>query len=354
LWSINLTGNPSAAPAYDQTQVYIPLKDGHLVAASLVDGHTIWSREAPTTAGIATGEDLVFVAGNDAISAFSRADGAPRWTTPISATLSAPMLWDTGWLFVATEAAEIIAIRAADGVVLWRQGVGSIVRARPAPTEERVYVSLEDGHMMALSLKDGMPIWQRKLAGTPVEGAALTDRIFVGSKDNFFYCLDAKSGDVKWRWRTGADLIGAPVIDDTRVYFLSLDNVLRALDRNNGSPSAGPIRVRDLLVVAGVSTSMYAFQMKNGKPAGSYTASADLDAPPHFIELGENIPVVFVILTLDGRLEALQRSPDVPPLASHAPSQVLGAPIVSTEPIDGLPLAEDAPVEEVSPEAPPP
>jgi outer membrane protein assembly factor BamB len=305
----------------------------------------------------------VFVAGEAAISAFSRVDGEPRWTTPISDKLSAPMLWDTGWLFVATEAAEIIAIRAADGVVLWRQGVGSIVRARPAPAEEHVYVSLEDGNVMALSLKDGTPIWQRKLPGTPVEALALTDRVFVGSKDNFFYCLDAKSGNVKWRWRTGADLIGAPVVDENRVYFLSLDNVLRALDRNNGSlkwqrgltfrPSAAPIRVRDLLVVAGVSTSMYAFQMKDGKPAGSYTAAADLDAPPHFIELGENIPVVFVILTLDGRLEALQRSPDIPPLPSHAPSQALGAPIVSTEPIDGLPLADDAPVEETAPEPPP-
>ncbi len=364
LWSITLPGSPSAAPAFDETQVYVPLKDGQLLAASVDDGHTLWIREAPTTAGLATGDDLVFVAGNDAIAAFSRTDGAPRWSTPITANLSAPMLWDTGWLFVATEGAEILAIRAADGVVLWRQGVGSIIRARPAPAEERVYVSLEDGNVMALSLKDGTPVWQRKLADTPVDGLALTDRIFVGSKDNFFYCLDAQSGNVKWRWRTGADLIGAPVVDDARVYFVSLDNVLRALDSNNGSlkwqrgltfrPSGGPIRVRDLLVVSGVSTSMYAFQAKNGKPAGEYTAPADLDAPPHFIDESQDAPVIFVILTRDGRLEALQRSPDIPPIPSHAPSQVLGAPIVSTEPIDGLPLADDAPVEEETPPDTPP
>jgi fructose-1,6-bisphosphatase I len=35
---------------------------------------------------------------------------------------------------------------------------------------------------------------------------ALDARLYVGSTDNFLYCLNSRDGRIEWRWRTGADV----------------------------------------------------------------------------------------------------------------------------------------------------
>ena len=121
---------------------------------------------------------------------------------------------------------------------------------------------VDDGRVVALQVESGEPVWERRLGGAPNDMLALDDRLYVGSADNFFYCLDADDGEVAWRWRTGADVIGAPVADDRRVYFVSLDNVLRALDLRRGpaleAGAAAPADARRregrrLLLVSGVA-----------------------------------------------------------------------------------------------------
>ena len=108
-------------------------------------------------------------------------------------------------------------------------------------------------------------IWERKLGGPPNEILAIDDRLFVGSNDNFFYCLETKDGAVDWRWRTGADVVSKPMADRDHVYFVSLDNVLRSLNRRNGvqqwkkplpfRPAWPPLQAADAVVVAGISGS---------------------------------------------------------------------------------------------------
>ena len=71
----------------------------------------------------------------------------------------------------------------------------------------------------------------------------------------------AADGRVDWRWRTGGDVIGMPVADERYVYFVSLDNVLRALNMVSGGqqwmrplpmrPTWGPVKAGATIVVAG-------------------------------------------------------------------------------------------------------
>ncbi len=60
------------------------------------------------------------------------------------------------------------------------------------------------------SFEDGAPLWEYRLGGAPSDILALDDRLYVGSRDNFFYCLSTKDGTPFWRWRTGGDVIGMP------------------------------------------------------------------------------------------------------------------------------------------------
>ena len=112
-------------------------------------------------------------------------------------------------------------------------------------------------------------MWTHHLGGAPNEILASGDRLFVGSKDNTFYCLKAQDGSVDWPVVTGADVIGLPAIDARNVYFVSLDNVLRAVHRGNGNqdwkralavrPTAGPVQAADVMLVTSVSKTLPAF-----------------------------------------------------------------------------------------------
>lgn len=106
---------------------------------------------------------------------------------------------------------------------------------------------------------------------------AFPDRIFAGGTDDFFYSLDPKDGGVQWKWRVGGDVTGAAVADARRVYVVSMDNMLRALDRRHGDlrwkrplmsrPVGGPLFLGGFLVLAQVSPELRCFDVATGAPA---------------------------------------------------------------------------------------
>ena len=167
------------------------------------------------------------------------------------------------------------------------------------------------------------------------------DRLYLGSDDNFFYSLSANDGVVRWRWRTGADVVGAPVADARRVYFTSLDNVLRALDLGSGAAAleacaAGqtehrsgarrrnPDRVRPVAKCSGISGQGRCPRRRG--PTGGLLAG-----PPHVVEVAA-VPmplIVYVNRSLDKgvTLAAVTRNvePAITPIAP-LPNPVPGPP----------------------------
>ena len=71
------------------------------------------------------------------------------------------------------------------------------------------------------------------------------------------------TGQIDWRWRTGGDVLGTAVVDARRVYFVSFDNILRALDRRSGAqrwkrplpfrPLTGPLMAGATIITSGVT-----------------------------------------------------------------------------------------------------
>lgn len=329
-WVTTLGSPPAFPPAYDSGNAFVPLRNDRLVGVSLAEGREIWSIDMTVTGRPAAGEDLVFAAVDGAVEARSQRDGTPRWRTPIVARLTAPLHWDSGWLIGNSEGGDLLVFRGADGELLWRRELGSAVRGLPAPAGEKLYVGLDDGRFLALELRTGDALWTKPMK-EPLTGIlALDDRLFLGSVDNYFYCLSAEDGDTRWRVRTGADIVGSPVIDERHVYFVSLDNVLRALNRGNGSlrwrrqltfrPSTGPLLTGDTVIVAGVAAELRAFSARTGAPAGELALKSEqgdelqLAAPPTLVE---GNPAPMIILTRDGRMEGL--GPPPPPQPAEKP-----------------------------------
>lgn len=300
----------------DAHRIYVPLQGGGVRALARETGATVWSQAVITTRPPAVGDGMLVVARSDALAAYDAATGDETWTALPGVTLSAPPAWTGDRFVVSTAAAEIIALRPADGEILWQRRLGSPTQHLPALLDETAIVmTLDDGRVVALKGQTGEPVWERRLEGALSAPATARDRVFVGSTNNYFYALDGDTGNRAWRWRTGGDVVGAAATDD-RVYFASLDNLLRAVNRGNGNqqwkaamqtrPSAPPMVVGDVVLVAGVAPRLSGYAGKTGAALEGYTAPADLQGVPLVDAVLRPFRVAIVALMRDGRVEALR------------------------------------------------
>ncbi|MGC4082016.1 MAG: PQQ-binding-like beta-propeller repeat protein [Vicinamibacterales bacterium] len=321
----------TAPPAFAGTRAFFAAGTDQITAFDLVLGTEAWQASGSPISAPAAGDGLLYLAEAERITALQQTDGRVAWRLPFAAQLAVPLVWDNGWLIAADTSGTVFAFRATDGELIWRRDLGVRVNASPALAADRVYVPLQDGRVVSLDVSTGAEGWTRMLGGPPNDMLALDDRIYVGSDDNYLYCLMARNGDVGWRWRTGGDVIGVPIVDDSRVYFVSRDNVLRALDRRSGAqrwkralaarPTRGAVRAGDLLLVSGLTPRVYSFAMKDGTPAGDIAASGELASAPYVVP-DSVLPVVVLVsrdVTRGTRILAVRRSIN-PPMNTPLPT----------------------------------
>ena len=309
VWSLPLNSELTAPPAFDGTRGFFAIDGDRLVAYDLTSGTQLWMIIAAVRHAPAVGNGLVFTLESSSIVARRQQDAAELWRTALAEAPSAPLTWANGWLVAGTVSGTVLALRAADGGAIWQVGLEAPLRAPAAIGPDRVYLPLADGHVRALQLTDGKVSWARRLGDVPNEITALDRRLFVGSNDNHLYALDAESGEVAWRWPTGADVIGRPVVADGRVLFVSLDNNLRALDQGSGAqrwmrllplrPTRGPTLGGEAVFVSGVSRTVHAYRIGDGQPLSDLTAPAQVASAPAFIGAGVLLRPFLIVATRD-------------------------------------------------------
>lgn len=294
LWTVELgEAAPGEAPGFGQTLVYVTLDGGAIVASNLRTGERVWQVEVPVRFAPVEGDELVFAGAETELRALRRADGHAIWMRAASVPYATAPVASGGWVITVgtmNGRGHLSALRAADGEEIWHAELDSAARVPPSVWGDRVYVSTET-RVTVLDMATGHLVWERRLGGAANEVAVTGDRVYVGSADKYFYALDLADGTVSWRWRTGGEVHGAPALDETRVYFVATDNVLRALDRWSGAqrwkrllpfrPLAGPVRVGSVLLVGGTGAILNAYALKDGTPAGELTAGVEIFSAPH-------------------------------------------------------------------------
>ena len=314
-WVLTLSIAPSAPGVMDEDRVYIPLRQDLLIALDRETGLLDWTRTLDIASPVVVGHASLFVVARGLIRALDAATGEDLWSAPVDAAITAPLVWDSGWLIAIVEPGEVLAFRAADGALMWRRAVGAASPHSALPGgENALYVSLTDGRVVALGLERGELLWEQTLPGTLSAPAAARDRVFVGSTDNFFYALDADDGSLAWRWRNGGDVIGAAA-DGDAVYFASLDNIIRAVNRGNGNqrwlkstgtrPVLPPLAFGGIVVLPGLMPAVTVFVGKTGAVMGTH-ATSDLVGAPLVDPVLKPFRVALVTITREGVVEALR------------------------------------------------
>ena len=281
-WQTTLPAAPTGLPASDGTYLYVPLRNDQFVAVSRFDGTVQWAVEQqvdfrPTPSG-----DTVFVVNDKKVRALWAVSGAEKWNVNLPEPVSTEVYSNPEWLIIGLVNGLVSAHARSTGRPIWTQELSAEVLP-PTVDGSHLYVPQANGAISALELSNGTVLWERQLGGAPGPITVAYGQLYVGTTDNFLYAIDQSDGRIQWRWRTGGDIVGAPVVDSETIYFVSLDNQLRALARKTGvqlwkqdlptRPVGGLVQFGDALMVSGRTLPLHLIYSQTGEPAGDFSST---------------------------------------------------------------------------------
>lgn len=194
-----------------------------------------------------------------ATSAASRHAGRVKWSFPTGQRIVSSAVANEGLLFFGSDDGHVYALDAKTGRQRWKATTGGPVSSTPAVHEGRVYATSYDGRLYALDVASGELLWKFASAGerrfearglhgqqplqqtfadpfdvflsSPVVAQGM---VFFGSGDGHLYAVDALSGELRWKLRTGDVVHSSPAYADGVVVVGSWDGKVYAADARSG------------------------------------------------------------------------------------------------------------------------
>jgi outer membrane protein assembly factor BamB len=229
-WRFRTAGGLIASPAVVAGVVYIPSTDGKLYAVDAVTGRERWRfpTGARITSSPAVADGMVYVMSYDGtFYAVDATSGRQRWK------------FDTEGERRFTGTHLHGAIPSGEAM----PDPYDMYLSSPAVVQGTVYFGSGDSHVYALDAGTGALRWKFKTGDVVHASPAIADgTVYIGSWDSYFYALDASTGAVRWRFKTGVDpdihnqvgISSSAMIADGTVYFGCRDGHLYALNAQTG------------------------------------------------------------------------------------------------------------------------
>jgi eukaryotic-like serine/threonine-protein kinase len=172
--------------------------------------------------------------------------------------LSSPVVaGDT--LYIGSSDHFLYALDPLSGIVKWKFKAGSRITSSPAVSAGLVYFGSFDGNFNAVDVATGQLKWkfqtggERRFAGKHLHGAAPAGEtmpdpfdfflsspavwnggVYFGSGDTNIYALEAASGKLMWKFKTGDVVHASPAISGGTLFVGSWDSYFYALDAATG------------------------------------------------------------------------------------------------------------------------
>ena len=162
--------------------------------------------------------------------------------------------------YVGSTDGFVYAVALADGTQRWKFATGARVTSSPAVAGGVVYAGSYDGNVYAIDAATGKQRWQfatrgeHRFIAPHLHGALPVNEpmpdpwdfylsspavargvVYVGSGDCNVYALDAASGRLRWKFRTGNVVHASPAVANGTVYVGSWDSYFYALDAASGA-----------------------------------------------------------------------------------------------------------------------
>ncbi|GEM_PF-1723122 len=292
------------ADAYQKSAGSSPPVDIRKAAGALLGGsakktaEVKWTKELSVNGSPLLGPDgRLYVSDSypdKTLHAFDPQTGAELWKKKIGTEgPSAPTLAPDGSLLVAADDKQLHALDSATGAEKWSLPVDPISSSITVYDDGRA--SLRSGSdLLTLDLKSHKIVSRTPLThefeSEPILGK--DGIVYGGGKDGYVYALEPRTGNEKWKYRTGSMIRNSPAIGpDGTIYAASIDKTLHAIDPSTGakkwtfptthwimpSPVVGP----DSTVYVGNNDNLlYAVDPVSGKHKWEFYIGGELRVEP--------------------------------------------------------------------------
>lgn len=298
-WVFKTEDEIRGSPVSYRDLAYVGSYDTNVWALKLEDGTLGW--KFPTQGGIASSpvvdrdSKLVLFGSEDhSFNAVDYQTGRINWSYTTQGRIRSTPRVAHGHVFFGSDDGHLYALVASNGRHLWQYELGSPVRSQPFVTNDLVIVGSESGEVVGIELS-GERKWSRPLrraAASPVvdeEGIC-----YIGGFDGFLYALDATSGYVLWRFRTGGPIISAPAVNNDWLFFGSADSNFYAVNAESGKEKwrfaaeksivASGIVHNDSVYFGATDGHLYCLEAKTGKEKWKFQTGGAITSSPYITD----------------------------------------------------------------------
>ncbi len=262
-------------------------------------------------------KDMVLF-GNEAgyLNAVDRNDGTSRWRFPTTKEVVGSPSVDGKNVYFGSTNYSFYALELASGRSAWEFPTHDRIKGSPALADGVVYFGSYDGHLYAVGADDHQLVWQYPKLEEPAPSAAAGAKaapapapdpgtvpkafsyarplvaggaVYAGNLDGYLYALDAKTGALRWRFKTQDGITSSPLIDNGVLFFGSNDRRVYAITGLSGSEptvkwsfttgdqvNAAPLLEAGVLYIGSTDKSFYALDAGTGKELWSVKAEGPL------------------------------------------------------------------------------
>lgn len=210
------------------------------------DGRSGWGIRIPGGRPIATpayADGMIFVGGgygSHEFYAFDAATGELVWQIHTADDGPTAAVVEDGYVAFNTESCTVIVVEAKTGKLIWQEWLGDPLMSQPAIADGRLYIAYPKGGRLhgnamqsAAYSTNQSAAYQKPLKLTTDDDDK--DDYTDGSESHRMLCADLKTGRHIWDKPISADVISAPVIDSTKLYFTCFDGTSYCFDAVSGA-----------------------------------------------------------------------------------------------------------------------
>ena len=234
-----------SAPSVINGRVYFLSFNNHVHVLDMTNGNLIWQHQSTAepdsilmaTAIAGSSKQVVLPYNSGEVFSFNSDDYALIWTDnfvptaqslfPSSAGFVAPPVMDDAFVYLTSNASQMVAVRLDDGQRLWTQNVNGV--QMPWLSGKQIYILANDGFVLCLNKANGLVIWRKRLPKTEGEiawfGPVLAGgALFLSSSQGSILALSPKNGRLISHQKYAPSFQSAPMIVDEVLYLISSDN----------------------------------------------------------------------------------------------------------------------------------
>jgi outer membrane protein assembly factor BamB len=239
VWSAPTRGRVISSPRAAHGYVFVGSDDHCLYNLEARTGRLVWKYQTDSyvRSSPAISEEFVYFGSDDTnVYAVEIRSNRLKWRYRTHRqVISSPVLYE-GLLFFGSVDRTFYAVDAKAGWGVWQHRALNSIFSSPAVSESLglVYFGAVDHFVYAIDHSRGPPpVWTFETGGkvSSSSPAVTEEAVYVGSGDGYLYSLDARTGELRWKFDTGASVVSSPAVYGDMVYIGSKDHKLYALQQ---------------------------------------------------------------------------------------------------------------------------